>query len=257
MEVMGRRLKQTGYGLFYMLIAGVLLTGIYFSFFSQYPTCFDGIQNQKESGIDCGGSCMACELKSAKIVIPQVYIIPADKYKSTIVAKITNTAPNYGVYRFDYTIDVFSQFETKLATFSGVSSLLPGETKYIIVPSISLDSRDIKRATCATTNAKWETLNDLPQFVLSSKSVKTQVLPDDITVSGTVHNDSAMASGKVKLTGLLFGKDGTIIAASTTVVDDISAYDMASFTIFFPKLTDIVNKLDYSRTQIFYEPERL
>ncbi|MFH1188626.1 MAG: hypothetical protein V1652_02145 [bacterium] len=257
MKAMGRRLKQIGYGFFYVIVSCVLSICCYLLFFTKYSTCFDGIQNQQELGIDCGGSCIDCELKVAKIDISQVYILSAGKYKSTLVFAITNTAKKYGVYRFDYTLDVFSQFETKLAVFQGVSSLLPGETKYLVVPGISLDSRDIKRATCTTTNVEWKEKDALLGFSLSSEALKTQVFVDDIEVSGIVKNDGATASGKIKLTGLLFGSDGTLLAASTTIVDEISAYNTMSFTIFFPKLTEIVQRLDYSKTQIFYEIERL
>ena len=33
------------------------------------PTCDDGIQNQKETGIDCGGPCPACGKQQSNFVI--------------------------------------------------------------------------------------------------------------------------------------------------------------------------------------------
>ena len=38
------------------MIITVLLI-LYFSLFYRTPTCFDGIMNGSESGIDCGGKC--------------------------------------------------------------------------------------------------------------------------------------------------------------------------------------------------------
>jgi len=34
----------------------------------QYPTCSDGIQNQGEEGVDCGGPCPPCKIEQPDIV---------------------------------------------------------------------------------------------------------------------------------------------------------------------------------------------
>ena len=53
--------KQFFYGIIYLVIFGLIGAGIYFALTSKEATCFDGIQNQNEEGVDCGGSCNTCK----------------------------------------------------------------------------------------------------------------------------------------------------------------------------------------------------
>lgn len=255
---MKRGTKQLFFGAVYVLIIGVLLLGAFFSFFAKYPTCFDALQNQEEEGIDCGGPCMlTCERQAARIVAREVQVLSAGEKKTSLVVPVTNTTQHYGVYRFDFTFEVFSEFETKLGTFAGVSSLEPGETKYIVVPNISLDPRDIARATFTTASPEWRESSALPTLSFETKDLKTTLRGDGIEATGTVENTGASASGKIRSIGVLFGKDGSIIAVSGTTLASIPAFDSAPFTVFFPRTAEIVQKMDHSRTQIFYEAERL
>ena len=49
--------KKITYIVSVLFIFAIILAVILFSFFNKKPTCFDGIQNQGEKGIDCGGPC--------------------------------------------------------------------------------------------------------------------------------------------------------------------------------------------------------
>ena len=51
---MPRLLKQFLYGVFYLAIIAAVGVGFYFHYDNAPPSCFDGIQNEGEQGIDCG-----------------------------------------------------------------------------------------------------------------------------------------------------------------------------------------------------------
>ena len=59
-----RLLKQFLYGFFYLAILVSLIWLVYSFEFKPAPNCFDGKKNQEETGIDCGGSCISCEVKA-------------------------------------------------------------------------------------------------------------------------------------------------------------------------------------------------
>ena len=68
---MKRTLKQLLYGFFYLVILLAVVLGAYLLFFQKSSSCFDNIKNQEAVGIDCGGSCIECDLKNVKELIIQ------------------------------------------------------------------------------------------------------------------------------------------------------------------------------------------
>ncbi len=84
-----------------LIIVGIFLvlvgTGIYYAFLKPAPTCFDGIKNQDEEEIDCGGSiCISCEIKTLKEVeVIWVQAIPLNQNLYDLAAKIRNPNPNF------------------------------------------------------------------------------------------------------------------------------------------------------------------
>jgi hypothetical protein len=56
------------------LVAGSVFLHIYFT--TTCGTCFDGIQNQDETGIDCGGICRPCPQLPAEETSPLLWFIP-------------------------------------------------------------------------------------------------------------------------------------------------------------------------------------
>ena len=59
-----RFLRRLIFGVFYLAVFGGLSYSIYLLGIRGGASCFDGRQNQSELGVDCGGSCVSCELKN-------------------------------------------------------------------------------------------------------------------------------------------------------------------------------------------------
>lgn len=251
---MHRRLKQFSYLFLYFLVLTSLGAGAYLSFFADAPNCFDAIQNQNETGIDCGGACIDCDLKSAKLqYVGSAEVLPAGRFKATVVAEIENTSKTYGVSRFEYTISVFSPFDTSLGTFTGVSSIRPGERKYLVVPAVSIDAPDIKRVSVSFANEEWRAEAEYPFATVRPENVRTAIGADDITVSGSMKNDSPQSTRPIIVTALLYSRSGDLIGASTAKMSGVEAFGSADFTVFFPRISDITGSLDTSKTRVLYE----
>jgi hypothetical protein len=55
------------------------------------PSCFDGAKNNNETGIDCGGKCQSCEIKTLiKLDYSDKAYSFLQKGKYFIYAKVTN-----------------------------------------------------------------------------------------------------------------------------------------------------------------------
>ena len=89
-----RLAKQIFYAAGY-LSAFLTVFIIYLIWFKPATTCFDNRRNQNETGIDCGGQCPACEIKT--LILPEVSWLkyfPADN-QIIVAAEIKNSNLNY------------------------------------------------------------------------------------------------------------------------------------------------------------------
>lgn len=252
---MRRFFKQLIYGLFYLLILALVAGGVYYFYFIPEQSCFDNIQNQDETGVDCGGQCLDCELRNLTLRIDEPLKFEAGEFKSTILAKISNPSSNYGLNDFEYEFQIFSSFGTILTTFHGRSYILPSESKYLIAPAVDVDSRDIGKTVLNVPLQNWRPKADLPVYSLRFKNIETVPLSKTVQVAGNLVNDSSSIFSSIILTGIIFGSNGEVLNASSTKVDGISAFSEAPFTIFFPNLKNVA-EVNRNTTEVFYEVKR-
>lgn len=252
---MRRFLKQLIYGFLYLSILTAITCGIYYFYFIPEQSCFDNVQNQSETGIDCGGICADCELKILALKIDEPQIFEAGQFKSTLLAKITNPSVNYGLNDFEYEFQVFSPFGTLISKFQGDSYILINESKYLIAPGIDIDSRDISYVKVIIPVQNWERRANLPDFNLKFKNLLTLPVAKSVQISGIMENDSGGGFSSVNLIAILFNKNGNIINVSRTKIDNVSAFSETPFTIFYPTIKNI-QEINLSSTKVFYEVKR-
>src|SRR5882724_8010535 len=98
MNSMDRRAKQIIYGIAFLLFWALIFTGVYFIFFHAAASCFDGVQNQNEEGIDCGSvcptSCLPQTLAPIELVEPVKNFI-VDQNHLSFLATVKNQNPAY------------------------------------------------------------------------------------------------------------------------------------------------------------------
>lgn len=253
---MRRFLKQFIYSLFYFSILAVIAAGIYYFYLIPEPTCFDNIQNQNELGVDCSGPCIDCELKTLTLEVDEPLVFEAGQFKSTILAKIINPSVNYGLNDFEYEFQIFSSFGTILSRLQGRSYILTDESKYLIVPAIDIDSRDISKVILNIPEEKWEVKSNLLTYELRFKNIKILPSQKTVQISGSLTNDSPKSFSSLTLVGIVFDKEGNEKNASTTKIDNVSAFSETPFVIFFPNMKNI-GEINLNDTRgVFYEIER-
>ena len=157
---------------------------------------------------------------------------------------------------FEYEFQIFSSFGTILPQRPhGRSYILAGESKYIIVPGIDIDRSYIGKVVLNIPNQNWEPKTSLPNYNFRFGNVQTSQSQKSVQVSGMLKNDSSSGFPSVNLVGILFDKSGKIINASSTKVDNISAFSEIQFTIFYPPVNNIP-EINFAATKVFYEIKR-
>lgn len=242
---MPRLLKQLIYGFVYLLILCLLGLGIYNRYFITPPSCSDNIQNQEESEIDCGGPrCNTCELKYLTLQVEEPTFFDAGQFKTTVLVKITNPSLNYGSKNFNYEFQIINKLGGAIASRPGLSGntyISAGETKYLIVPAVDVDPRDVGRVTVNISNKIWELKGNLPLFSFGFENLKMTLPSRSPQISGVLKNNSASTYKAISVIGVILDKQDKVVNASTTKLDNIPSFSSTPFTVFYPVMKNTSN----------------
>lgn len=230
------------------IIAILVYLAVFFGFcflvyvhFKPKATCFDGIQDQNETGVDCGGVC-------AKKCGPQVKVQPLQIQKTGAVpsgvlgkydfyALVSNPNAVYGSKKFDYVVDLKDASGKILATRTGSDFILPGETKYLVEPDISV-SGSPATADIKINNSDWVQLNSYyeePNIEVVNKTY-TQV-SDGTEFSqayGLLENNSPFDFDLIKIEIILQDANGNVLALNSTQMKTVKSGEQRDFTVAWP-----------------------
>lgn len=241
---MNRTWKQVSFGALYLLILVILAAGIYFLYLKPAPSCTDNKQNEEETGVDCGGSCIPCEVKGLTLTTGEVKSFAAGEGQTTLLSKVTNPSQNFtAVFSYEFKVDGVSISDRQL---KGKAVLGPGESEYIVLPALTAPLKDIKNLGFEVTALDWrETKSPRPN---ASVLVRTDINQAKVIVSGSFANKSAGQFPAVALTAILFDSDDNILNASITRLENVEAFSQKSFTVFFPEVEGLVQSIDPTKT---------
>lgn len=256
---MNRRLiKQLLYGTGYLVFLGLIIFVVYVFWFKPAPTCFDNKQNQGESGVDCGGPCMSCEIKYLKEF--QASWIKTNYLSSVknlvIVAEIKNLNFNYGADYFDYDFNLYDINGKSIQTFSDKSFIYAGEIKNLLkIVTLSPAEFDmLKKIEISFLNISWKLSEEFKKPEIETREIITE-LTTPVNISGKIINKSPFTISEVNPIGLLFDDFGVLLAASKTTIRNLSAFKEQSFKIVFPKETEF-QKINPDSTKIYIEAKK-
>jgi peptidoglycan hydrolase-like protein with peptidoglycan-binding domain len=133
--------KQIIIGAIFFTIFLAITSGIYLAVRPQ-ATCFDNKQNGNETGVDCGGSCIPCDLKNNPPIALQnpqqpIFFVTQNQ-KIDILLTLINTNTTWGAKSFSYTLTLTgAKGETQNLTFSDFIN--PQEIKNIVLSQIDVN----------------------------------------------------------------------------------------------------------------------
>ena len=202
----------------------------------EVPTCSDGIMNQDERGIDCGGVCVnICpfDAKPPSVLFARpVSTVPG---RVDVIALVEN--PNAEAYapRASYTIELFDSNQILIQSVSGVVALPPRGTIPIFIPNIISGERMVARAfllfdTPVLYERRPDSLAKLPEvnrFVLDLDRPEPRITAE---VENTETRDITNATFIVTL----FNDQGTAFAAGRALVGRIRAQETATAVFTWP-----------------------
>jgi len=231
--------KRLIIGLVYLIFFSAVFWFLY-SLFKPKPTCLDGIKNQNEEAVDCGGVCvLKCEKNIAKdLIVGEAGIVESSTAgEYDFYGSVNNPNNVFGSKSFNYQIKFKDENGAIIAEKQGVGFILPGDKKYIIENNIKLD-RLPAGIDFSVSNSQWVELDELyekPDLKVASKSYAE--IGSGIGFSeakGLLQNRSPFDFALIKIKVILRDSTGKIIALNSTEMRTVNAGEDRDYRVFWP-----------------------
>lgn len=197
------------------------------------PSCHDGIQNQGEQGVDCGGPCpYLCTALEQTPSVLYTQALPAGPGRTDVIAAIENRNATAAAKNVPWTVVLYAPDNTFVQQKSGTVDLPPGATVPVFIPNISTGSQTVKSAflTIASSSPRWYTMatdtRAVPK-VLSTNLAGTTQAP---RVTAVLQNPDVTLMSNVRAVVVVQDAQGNVIGASQTIVPSIPGSGQATAT---------------------------
>lgn len=207
-----------------------------FFFVYKAPSCFDGIQNGNEQGIDCGGSCTklcqsaflapAVSWTRFKAVAPGLY---------NVAAYIVNPNQNAEATGTPYHMALYDAKGMLIADTYGQMTIPPRRDALAFQGAVAVGNRLPARAFFEFTAApNWFVAGDpLSALSISRKDYKEN--QDGSSLQVTLSNASVVPLGPLIVSVVLFDQHGDALDFSKTIVDQVPANGSADAPFTWPE----------------------
>lgn len=214
------------------------------------PSCFDNKQNGKETGADCGGDCISCEIKNLQpLNLEQAVLFSADRNFSSSAA-LRNPNSVYGAQSFDYEVNFYDASGKSLRNIKTKGFIYAGEVKSIIEAGGRITIGIPARAEIKLNQESvvWEKPQEFFQPPHELKDVSAAIENGQAVISGNVANLNNYPLSRIIINAFLVDNSGVKIGASKTELQNVGPFRVESFKIFIPVRKDLASAVDLEAT---------
>ncbi|MCR4322936.1 MAG: FxLYD domain-containing protein, partial [Candidatus Azambacteria bacterium] len=203
-------------------------------------SCIDGVLNQGEEKVDCGGPCMACRVVRFSDVTVETYHLFSAGGAYDAIAQVRNANAQHGTRALAYTFRFFDESKNVIAEKKGTTYLLAGQTRYIVENNIDIKTPAAFVTFIVDSFGTWELQEKLTgQVVLPVFSKKYERVSTTESgfakVTGTVENQSDYTFSTVDINVVLVDGDKNPIAVGKTELNNVRFHEGRAFVVLFPK----------------------
>lgn len=220
---------------------------VFWKFWYQTPTCFDGVKNSDEMGVDCGGSCsLICSAGILKPIVrwdPRLFEVSPGVWSVLIYVENPNidAVANYAPYTFvlyDENNNILSQRE-------GATILPSHKTVGIFEGNISIKGGvRVRRAVFEfSKEIVWQKVDESPDEELTvthSPILRLDTMP---RVEANIKNESFGVIENIELIAAIFDGADNVIAASRTFVEKLSRNEDTDVFFTWPNTFELGSKV--------------
>lgn len=229
------------------LIFIILIVWFLFAHFYKPPNCFDGLKNQDEVGVDCGGTCtLLCADQYVPLNILWSRFSKVSDGVYNVLAYIENPNSNARADNLDYVFKLYDKDGTLLSRRSGKTFAGANKTLVVFEAEMQTGNKIPDRVDFSfTSEAVWSKQISAENGLAVSESVisKEETAP---RLSASVFNKTANKITNIEAVAIVYDLSANATAFSRTIIDYIEGKN--SQTIYFNWPKAFASK--YSRTEI-------
>jgi hypothetical protein len=209
------------------IVFAAIIAAIFFSIFYKKPTCFDGVKNGNESGIDCGGSCrLLCQ---SNFLPPKILWGggKAEKLTSSlynVASYIVNPNTNGAALNVPYRFSLYDSKGILIAERQGKIDLPAHRNTLAFEPAVNVGTRTpVKVIFEFLESPVWFKSHDtLGDIAIVDKKYSEDNDANSSSLEVTLENRSLVPYRNVTVSAILSDVDGNAIGFSRTMVDVIN-----------------------------------
>lgn len=201
-------------------------------------SCSDGILNQNEAEVDCGGVCPTCVLQAQNDIRVNAtgFLESGIDSRYDLYGEIENPNDDLGSSKFEYSFSLKDSEGNVVANKIGEGFILPGEKKYLVENNIEAAAVP-KTAELEIKNTQWIKFEgyEKPQLKIVNKNY--QVVDSGAgssEVTGILRNETPFEFNAIKVQVILKDANQKIIALNSTVINSVRSGESREFRAFWP-----------------------
>lgn len=224
--------------IFVLIIIISAPTGFYIYKKSQKPpSCFDGIQNQNERGVDCGGICkIACfnhVKQNPDIQWTRAYYVAPGVYN--LVSYIQNPNVDYISQPAKYIFKVYDEKNVLIGTREGVAGIPTSKIFPIFEATIETDQAIPKIVTFEFIEpVTWiEYFGNKPELEVVEQRLSRSDTSPKLDVK--IKNKTLNTYKNVEVIAIIYNEEGNGVLASRTYIDKIGDKGETNIVFTWPE----------------------
>lgn len=223
-----------------VLIPIIVIGAIWYLASGDPPSCFDGVQNGDETGIDCGGSCPAVCQDQVGSLFPQwarVFHVTDDVYNA--VAFFSNPNTEVKAQEVPYSFKVYDGSGILITEARGRANIPPRRQFAIFEDGIRTGERAPARTTFEFLDPPFWVRADAADNVIRVENVTLERFFTSPRLDADIRNTSLEDLEDVEAVAVVQDIEGNAINASRTFVEELPAQSARHITYTWPQGFDI------------------
>lgn len=224
MELNWRTQRQIIIFTIYFLIIFIPFSFITYSILKKSPSCYDGIQNADEQGIDCNGSCqLRCDgtYRDVRVNFSRSLKVSDGVYDIFVLLENYNTEvffPNV-----PYELSFYSPEGKLLGMASGSLAMLPQTKSAIYLPKLYMaqEPKTIDFSLSPHKALRFYNTEEIPRNITVENWQAQRGASDSLQVVGQLKNPNNVEVKKVVVYALLYDDTRTVYAVSRTKINSL------------------------------------
>lgn len=201
--------------------------------FYKAPSCSDNIQNQGETGIDCGGPCpYLCTEQQRPPTVLFTKAVSSGTGRTDIVASIENANTAAAAKDVPYTVTLYSASRAIIQTVTGTVDLPPSTTVPVFMLGVASGKQAVASAflTIDPNAPRWFTMTTDTRVKPTVSNIVQGGTVDAPRIDAVLTNPTSVDITNVQAIVLVHDAQNEVMTASQTILPVIPAQGQVTAT---------------------------